>query len=97
MSELRPICKITNEEGSCKGCINQDQFCKAAKEVSDKLALIHIDLSFNNTVQIISEDGFRSDPKVNMDEDMIRVKLDMPKWKWRRIKKLLTEEGTKDA
>ena len=90
MSDLRPICEVTKAEGRCKGCINQDQFCKAAKEVSDKLALLHSDLEFMDTVQIVSEEGFRSEPKVNIDEDMIRVKLDMPKWKWRGIKKLLT-------
>jgi len=90
MSDLRPICEVTKAKGRCKSCINQDQFCMEAKEVSDELALLYLDLGFMDTVQIVSEEGFRSKPKVNMDEDMIRVKLDMPKWKWRRVKDLLT-------
>jgi hypothetical protein len=40
-------------------------------------------------ITIVSENAFRSEPTVNSDEDMVRVKLDMPKWKWREIKHYL--------
>lgn len=42
-------------------------------------------------ISVASEEGFRSQPGVNTDEDMIRVKLDMPKPTRHKLKKHISE------
>jgi len=51
--------------------------------------LIKVKIKVKIMIKIVDEQGFRSRPSVNMDNDMVRVKLDMPKWKWRELKKYL--------
>lgn len=46
-------------------------------------------------VSIAKVDGFRSQSRVNADEDMVRVVLDMPKRAWRNLQKILPT-NTKD-
>ena len=41
-------------------------------------------------VSVVRSDGFRSQPYVNKDEDMVRVVLDMPKHTWSELRKRLT-------
>jgi hypothetical protein len=38
---------------------------------------------------VVRVDGFRSIPRVNADEDMVRVTMDMPKHTWRELQRLL--------
>jgi hypothetical protein len=40
-------------------------------------------------VSVARVDGFRSQPTVNTDEDMVRVVLDMPKDAWRKLKSII--------
>ena len=40
-------------------------------------------------VSVARVDGFRSQPTVNTDEDMVRVVLDMPKGAWRKLKSII--------
>ena len=45
-------------------------------------------------IDIVKEESFRSQPLVNMTDDMVRVTITMPRNIWRRFKKfLLTETG----
>jgi len=43
---------------------------------------------------VVRADGFRSNPLVNSDEDMMRVTLDMPKHTWRKLQKRLPPNNT---
>ena len=46
-------------------------------------------------MKIISEEKYRSRPKVNVSPDMVRVTMDMRLREWHRIKKLIVENDAK--
>jgi hypothetical protein len=43
----------------------------------------------NQTISILKEEPYRSQPMVNMDYDMVRVTLSLPKHRLRELKRLL--------
>ena len=41
-------------------------------------------------VKVVKKERYRSKPKVNMADDMVRVTLTMPIWKWGEMERNLT-------
>lgn len=44
-------------------------------------------------IQVYRKEGYRSNPMVNQDEDMIQVTLRLPKISWHLLTKTINESG----